>query len=112
MNKMIACCGINCETCEARIATIKNDDKMRVEVAKKWCEMNHTDQITPESINCTGCRVEGVKFYFCSHMCEVKKCVAAKGYETCGECPDKNTCKKVGAIWENCAEAKKNLEGE
>ena len=32
MNKMIACCGINCETCEARIATIKNDDKMRVDV--------------------------------------------------------------------------------
>ena len=52
MNKLIACCGINCETCEARLATIKNDDKMRVEVAKKWCEMNHTDQITPESINC------------------------------------------------------------
>ena len=110
MNKMIACCGINCKTCEARIATMKNDDKMRVEVAKKWCEMNHTDQITPESINCTGCRVEGVKFYFCSHMCEVHKCVAAKGYETCGECPDKNSCKKVGAIWENCAEAKENLE--
>ena len=61
---MIAYCGINCETCEARIATIKNDDKMRVEVAKKWCEMNHTDQITPDSINCTGCRVEGEKFYF------------------------------------------------
>ena len=86
MNKMIACCGINCKTCEARIATMKNDDKMRVEVAKKWCEMNHTNQITPESINCTGCREEGVKFYFCSHMSEVKKCVAAKGYETCGEC--------------------------
>ena len=111
MHKMIACCGINCETCEARIATIKNDDKMRVEVAKKWCEMNHTDKITPESINCTGCRVEGVKFYFCSHMCEVHKCVTAKGYETCAECPDKNTCKLVGTIWENCAEAKGNLEG-
>ena len=97
MNKMIACCGINCKTCEARIATMKNDDKMRVEVAKKWCEMNHTDQITPESINCTGCRVEGVKFYFCSHMCEVHKCVAAKGYETCGECPDRRShrmCKR------------------
>ena len=23
---MIACCGINCETCEAPIATIKTDD--------------------------------------------------------------------------------------
>ena len=28
MNKMIACCGINFETCEARIATMKNDYKM------------------------------------------------------------------------------------
>ena len=28
MNKMIACCGINCETCETNIATMKNDDKM------------------------------------------------------------------------------------
>ena len=111
MNKMIACCGINCETCEARIATMKNDDKMRVEVAKKWCEMNHTDQITPESINCTGCRVEGIKFYYCSHLCEIHKCVVVKGYETCGDCPDKNTCKKVGTIWENCAEAKENLAG-
>ena len=39
MNKMIACCGINCETCEARIATIKNDDKMRVEVAHGRCQV-------------------------------------------------------------------------
>ena len=109
MNRMIAYCGINCETCEARIATMKNDDNMRVVVAKKWCEMNHTDQITPESINCTGCRTEGPKFYFCSHMCEVRRCVAAKGYETCGDCPEKHTCKKVGVIWENCAEAKENL---
>ena len=36
MNKMIGYCGINCEKCEAHIATIKDDDKMRVEVAKKW----------------------------------------------------------------------------
>ena len=43
MNKMIACCGINCETCEARIATINNDDKMRIEVAKISCHnLNQT----------------------------------------------------------------------
>ena len=48
MNKMIACCGINCETCEARIATIKNDDKMRVEVAKKWYRfMSNSFNIRP-----------------------------------------------------------------
>ena len=41
MNKMIACCGINCETCEARLATINDDDQLRKEVSRKWCEMNH-----------------------------------------------------------------------
>jgi hypothetical protein len=42
----------------------------------------------------------------------VHQCVADKGYETCADCPDKNSCKKVGAIWENCTEAKRNLKGE
>ena len=51
INKMIACCGINCEKCEARIATIKDDDKMREEVSRKWCELFHTDIITPDKIN-------------------------------------------------------------
>lgn len=110
MNKLIACCGINCETCEARLATINNDDEMRKEVSRKWCEMNHTDQITPETINCTGCRTDGVKFYFCSHLCEIRKCVVNKGYETCGNCPEKDACPKVGTIWQFNAEAKKNLE--
>ena len=110
MNKFIACCGINCESCEARLATINNDDQLRKEVSRKWCEMNHTDQITPETINCTGCRTDGVKFYFCSHLCEIRKCVASNGYETCGDCQEKETCPQVGAIWQYNAEAKKNLE--
>lgn len=109
MKKLIAYCGLDCEKCDARIATINNDDNLRKETSRKWCEMNHTDQITPESINCTGCRVDGPKFYFCSHLCEVHKCVTAKGFETCGDCADKDSCKTVGAIWENCAEAKTNL---
>ena len=118
MNKMIACCGINCETCEARIATMKNDDKMRVKVAKKWCEMNHTDQITPESINCTGCRVDGVKFYFCSHMCEVKnvwpsrvtKLVATAQIRTRAKrlVPSGKTVPRQKRIWE---ENKRNRNG-
>ena len=30
INRMIVCSSMNCETCEARIATIKNNDKMRL----------------------------------------------------------------------------------
>ena len=29
MNKFIAYCGLDCEKCEARIATINNDDILR-----------------------------------------------------------------------------------
>ena len=29
MEKIISCCGLNCATCEARIATLKNDDELR-----------------------------------------------------------------------------------
>ena len=36
MNKYIAYCGLDCETCEARIATVNDDNELREEVAK-WC---------------------------------------------------------------------------
>ena len=29
MKQLIACCGLDCENCDARIATINNDDKLR-----------------------------------------------------------------------------------
>lgn len=63
MDKMIGYCGINCEKCEARIATVRDDDNMREEVSRKWCELFHTDIITPDKINCTGCRGDGVKYF-------------------------------------------------
>ena len=94
---MIGYCGINCEKCEARIATIRDDDKMREEVSRKWCEIFHTDIITPDKINCTGCRGNGVKYFFCSQMCEIKPCVTRKGYESCAECAEMDSCAKLAA---------------
>ena len=44
-------CGLNCETCEARIATIGNDDALREKVARDWSALNGVE-ITPEMINC------------------------------------------------------------
>lgn len=40
MNDYIAYCGLNCETCEARLATVNNDDALRSKVAKLWSELN------------------------------------------------------------------------
>ena len=57
MNEYIAYCGLNCEDCAARLATIHHDDALRRRVAKEWSELNGVE-ITPEMINCTGCRID------------------------------------------------------
>ncbi len=110
MNKLIACCGLNCETCDAFIATMKNDDQLRKETAEKWQKAFNAPGITVESINCTGCREEGPKFSHCS-ACEVRKCVNAKGYETCVACAEMETCAIVGFIHKAVPEAITNLRG-
>ena len=100
MTKYIAYCGLDCEVCEARIATVNNDDDLRAEVAKKWSELNGVE-ITAEMINCTGCRIEGVKTPFCDSICPIRQCGLAKGLETCGGCGELESCEKVGMIIKN-----------
>ena len=97
MKKFIAYCGLDCEACEARLATIKNDNDLRTEVAKKWTELNGVE-ITAEMINCTGCRLEGVKTPFCDSLCPIRQCGIAKGFETCGDCSEMERCEKIGMI--------------
>jgi hypothetical protein len=108
MNKYIAYCGLNCETCEARIATANNDDALRVKVAKLWSELNSAD-ITPEMINCDGCRMDGVKTPFCDSICAIRKCAVLKKVQTCGECPEMKICGKLAMITGNNEEALKRL---
>ena len=100
MKKFIAYCGLDCEACEARLATIKNDNDLRTEVAKKWTELNGVE-ITAEMINCTGCRLEGVKTPFCDSLCPIRQCGIAKGFETCGDCSEMERCEKIGMIIKN-----------
>ena len=109
MNKYIAFCGLNCETCEARLATVSDDNDLRAKVAKEWSELNKAE-ITPEMINCTGCRIEGVKTPFCDSICPIRQCGRAKGFETCGECPETETCEKLAMITGNNPDALHNLK--
>ena len=108
MNQYIACCGLNCETCEARIATVNNDDTLRGKVAALWSELNGVE-ITPEMINCVGCRIDGVKTPYCESLCPIRRCAGERKVETCGTCADVRTCEKVGMILKNNVEARRNL---
>ena len=110
MKQMIGYCGLNCERCDAYLATVRDDRQLREKTAKLWAELNHAP-ILPEHINCLGCRMDGVKTVFCESMCGIRQCARKKGVATCGECPELEACSIVGTILANDPSARKNLEG-
>lgn len=109
MKKLIAYCGLDCEKCQARIATLNNDNNLREQVAKLWTELNGVE-ITAEMINCEGCRADGVKTPFCDSMCLIRKCALEKKCETCGNCAELENCKTVKIVVSNNDEALNNLK--
>lgn len=108
MEDTLACCGFDCARCEVCIATLSDDDALRREVARKWQAMNQTEEITPETILCTGCRTAGAKLPFCS-LCKIRRCVLRHGFATCRDCPQKISCPTIAAVWQSDAEAKKRI---
>jgi hypothetical protein len=108
MKKLISCCGLDCGTCDARTATINNDDELRKSTAEKWSVM-YSAAILPSMINCSGCREEGVKFSHCS-VCEIRNCAKAKGFSTCGECSEMLTCEIVAGVHRFVPDAIVNLK--
>ena len=85
MNDYIAYCGLDCEGCDARIATANNDDALREKVAKLWSELNGVP-ITPDMIFCDGCRMNGRKTPYCESLCPIRQCALEKGVSTCAGC--------------------------
>ncbi len=105
---MTGYCGLNCEQCEAFIATQKNDDALRVQVAEEWAK-RYNAPIKPEHINCTGCKSAGVKTYYCEQLCEIRKCATGKALQTCAECSD-YVCALLKPLLEAAPQAKRTLD--
>ena len=110
MRELIGYCGLDCEKCDAYIATINDDQALREKTATLWAELNNAP-ILPEHINCDGCRVNGIKTVFCEHLCEIRKCALGKGVSTCGGCPEWESCLTVRVIISNNPAALENLKG-
>ena len=115
MNDLIGCCGLDCETCVARIATHTNDNALREKTAALWTKLNGVT-ITPEMINCTGCRVAGAKTPFCDKLCPVHNCVREKSLDTCADCGQMDECPTLRQIavnspfvWDNLKQIRKAL---
>ncbi len=109
MEKIIACCGLNCATCDARIATVTDNQALRASVAEKWKVQYQAAALTTDMINCTGCREPGAKFAHCN-QCEIRSCVKSKGFQTCAGCSDLGNCAKVKGVHQYVPEALVNLQ--
>ena len=109
VKRLIAVCGLDCEKCDAYIATKNNDQTLREKTAKLWSELNNAP-ILPEHINCDGCRANGRKTVFCENLCGIRQCALKKGVETCGTCQKIDGCPIVGTIHANNPEARDNLK--
>ena len=92
----IGCCGLECEKCNAFIATKNNDDNLREQTAKLWSEQ-HNVSLKAEDINCTGCREEGAKIGHCN-VCQIRQCCIDKNVPNCGKC-DQFACDKLDGFF-------------
>lgn len=109
MNELIAYCGLDCGKCDARIATLTNNQELRESVAKKWSQYNGIT-ITPEMINCDGCKANGRKTVYCESLCTIRPCAVKKHLSTCGSCPKIDACEKIKTIIAHSSEALENLK--
>jgi len=107
-HKLIACCGLDCAVCDARIATINNDDKLREQIANKWRTEYNVPNISKEMINCTGCSEPGVKLSHCNE-CQIRTCAFSKGFRTCAECQGLDECNLVKFVHKAAPDALGNL---
>ncbi len=110
MNRQhIGCCGLSCETCNARIATLSGDAALRERTAALWSELNGVT-ITTEEICCTGCRTEGAKTPFCADFCQIRRCVRERRLDTCAGCAALPGCETLARITVNTPAALENLK--
>lgn len=107
----IAYCGLDCRKCDAYRATVLDDDALREATARSWSQLNNAS-ITPEMINCLGCRGEGIKTPFCELWCGIRPCAREKSLDSCGSCGEKLHCEKLAVmagsspeIWDNLVNA-------
>lgn len=93
---MIAYCCLECDKCDAYIATQNNDEQLRAKVAQEW-------KMDAEKLYCNGCKSDNALF-----NCEAKKCAIARGLPTCAHCEAFPSCDKE--VWTKWPPLKEKVE--
>lgn len=102
------CCGMDCDACDARRATVSNDLKTLAIIAAKQESEGFGSFIMPSRVRCTGCLKEGAKSLSCNE-CRIRLCAMENKIPNCGFC-EEFPCDLGSVVWEAVPEYKKNLE--
>ena len=109
MEQMIAVCGLDCATCDARLATVANDQAAKARVAAEWRAIFHSEDINEQFVTCEGCHsTDGVLSGYCG-MCPIRTCATRRGLTNCGHCSELDSCETYGGMFKDDSPAKKNL---
>jgi hypothetical protein len=108
MSDLIGACGLNCGGCPAYLATQAGDAARVAAVAEQWSK-EYGGDIKPEGVWCDGCMTAGPRK--CAHCgeCEIRACVAGRGFENCAPCPDFG-CARVADLFRDVPTAREALE--
>jgi hypothetical protein len=106
--RIVSYCGIVCSECPAYIATQKNCDTMRQEIAEKWSKM-YNAEIKPEYVNCDGCISGSNRRIAYTNECAIRLCGIEKDVSNCAYC-DEYACEKLNPIFDSYPASKSTLD--
>ena len=92
---LVGCCGLYCGECEVYVAFSEGNPDKQEEIAASISRQFNT-QVGPEQIMCGGCKGPE-EISFCAG-CRIRPCATKRGYTTCAECDEMDSCKTLGAL--------------
>jgi hypothetical protein len=115
--KTLGYCGLNCEYCPVFVAAAKNDNGLKQKTAIEWSKLYAAqlseylgkDSLSPEDMNCSGCKSESRLFIGCMN-CPIRKCSREKEFTTCAGCNEYETCGMLNGFLVQHKSAKDNLD--
>ena len=91
MNALFAYCGLDCDSCPIRLATLEpNEDRkcsIRESIALKLKEIYETDFSAAQVSDCDGCR-SGERLFNGCNNCPIRLCATKRKMESCAYCTD------------------------
>ena len=110
MERMIAVCGLDCATCEARLATQASDEAAKERIAAKWRKQYNAPTIDATYVTCDSCLDFDGRLGGHTSECEIRACGVERGLPNCAHCIDYDSCEKLASFLNFVPQARATLD--